>query len=107
MQILKDKIKELLKQFEEELKKTSSPPPIIHLYHYTSFSNFIRIINSRELCFTDYRHLNDPTEFLLSKSVLEKVIKEKKGDNSEICSEFLSDISDIVDKESFMKNRHL
>lgn len=44
------------------------------LYHYTNFNGLKGILENRELWFTDYNDLNDPTEYKLSLQVVERVI---------------------------------
>jgi hypothetical protein len=56
------------------------------LYHYTSSSAFLNIVNSGELWFTDYRYLNDLSElkYGISLFTAELNLREEKENNSAI-----------------------
>lgn len=95
--------------FSIKLIKQTSPSPQESLYHYTSFNNFERIIKTQELCFTDYRCLNDPTEILFSERILQETIKEESSSLEfeyfwEKCQNI---VSCFINKENFSKNRDL
>ncbi|MBY0462713.1 MAG: DUF2971 domain-containing protein [Alphaproteobacteria bacterium] len=106
---------ELISEFENDVKKIlediSTPSPSHILYHYTSFNNFsTRIIKNREFCYTDFRHLNDPTEVILSTEVLLKAVgsrKDKGGALERIFWQpFLDFFPAMLKPEDFEKVRH-
>ena len=106
---------ELISELENDVKKIlediSTPSPSHILYHYTSFNNFsTRIIKNREFCYTDFRHLNDPTEVILSTEVLLKAIKGRRGENDKLqeifWQPFLDTFPAILKPENFEKVRH-
>jgi len=99
--------KQFLSAFQQECEKILEDAcslPNNQLYHYTSFSNFQRIINNQILCFRDYRHLNDPTEILLSSNILKELIEEKiKKSVHPFWKEFSDIFYSVLDKEEFDK----
>lgn len=54
----------------------------VDLYHYTSLHALKSIIENKTIRLTDYRFLNDKTEFEFSSGVLRKCILEMKNDLS-------------------------
>jgi hypothetical protein len=106
---LKDYGDQLLKELKNDSMKHKSSPPANNLYHYTSFNNFLRIIKNQELCFTDYRHLNDPTEISLSETVLHEAIENKYKQSplgEKFWKPFLEFFSALITEESLNKVRH-
>ena len=92
------------------LENNISVPPREILYHYTSFNNFVkRIVGNREFCYTDFRHLNDPTEVILSTKVLLKIIENRKVQDEELQKVFWRPFCEIfpaiLNQENFHKVR--
>jgi hypothetical protein len=44
------------------------------LYHYTDGRGLLGIIGNRSMHFTDFRHLNDPSELTYGRELLEKIV---------------------------------
>jgi hypothetical protein len=62
---LQDAIDQFKRWAEEYLKAEQNKNTIIEtLYHYTDARGLEGIIKSGEIWFTDYRHLNDPSELV-------------------------------------------
>jgi hypothetical protein len=61
---MNDVLEELETQIKNYWNKFFGKAPHLLFYHYTDFDALYKILRFRELWFTDYRNLNDPSEYI-------------------------------------------
>jgi len=71
------------------------------LYHYTSIASLRGILTSTSFWFTDYRHLNDPTELVHGVSTAISVAKAIGMTRAGPVTEFLSLLIDLLRRQNF------
>ena len=64
------------KQFKQERKATRTPQDNV-VYHYTSLASLQKIVETTKIFATDYRLLNDKTEFQYGLQVLEVMLRRR------------------------------
>jgi hypothetical protein len=89
--------KEYLKRQDTE-NKVAEP-----LYHYTNAAGLRGIFESQQLWFTDYRHLNDPSEFLHGLEFARDVARRLKTGKDERAKFFLDQFIANFRRETFDK----
>jgi hypothetical protein len=55
--------------------------PTEPLYHYTDMGGFAGILNSKQIWFTDYRHLNDKTELVHGIDIAKAMLANRCGED--------------------------
>src|SRR5258705_9462145 len=50
------------------------------LYHYTTAAGLYGIVHSKSLWTTDYRFLNDPSEFRYGWNIVQRALESRKAD---------------------------
>lgn len=71
------------------------------LYHYTDAKGLRGIIENESFWFTDYRHLNDPTELHHGVNIAVEMIKNLPQPRNAPTGEFLELLADLLRKENF------
>jgi hypothetical protein len=72
--------------------------PSRRLYHYTNAAGLIGIIKSQEIWFTEYRHLNDPTELTYGIKIAKQVLATA-GANGAIARKFCAVTTGLLEPE--------
>lgn len=80
-------------RFEEKMLKELN---IQFLWHYTSSDSFIKIVNGKQLRYTDCLFLNDIEEFNYIFQVLDEYIKQNRKN-----ADFIKFLSDAMDKDNY------
>jgi Protein of unknown function (DUF2971) len=73
------------------------------LYHYTDARGLRGIFESQQLWFTDYRHLNDPSEFRHGLKIVRDIAGSLKQNAGDIKQFFLDQFIEILKPETFDK----
>jgi hypothetical protein len=73
------------------------------LYHYTDWRGLQGIVESQEIWFTDYRHLNDPSELIHGIDVAHQVAHELATVSNGLVRMFLETFVDMFSPENLSK----
>jgi hypothetical protein len=73
------------------------------LYHYTSAAGLKGILESESVWFTDYRHLNDPSEVIHGIDMSHDVIRDLKTGNDGRVGLFLDMLADLMSPANFSR----
>jgi hypothetical protein len=73
------------------------------LYHYTNVAGFRGIIESESAWFTDYRHMNDPSEIAHGIEMSHDVIREIKNGADGRLQLFLDCLADMMSPANFSR----
>jgi hypothetical protein len=71
------------------------------LYHYTDARGLKGIIESETIWFTDYRHLNDPSELTHGMEMARDVMNNSRGREDGHGREFLDCLADMLSTKNF------
>jgi Protein of unknown function (DUF2971) len=71
------------------------------LYHYTDARGLKGIIESETIWFTDYRHLNDPSELTHGIEMARDVMNNSRGREDAHGREFLDCLADMLSTKNF------
>ena len=88
-----DRLDKLSDKWLEDARvvKPSSVPA--EVYHYTDAAGLVGMLSAHEIWLTDFRFLNDRSEFVYAKTIVQNVTDEVCGqDASEICQQFIDRI---------------
>ena len=103
---LPSQFREAIREFKEWSEKKSDAEQEANkitntLYHYTNGLGLTGIFDSKSIWFTDYRHLNDPTEIEHGIEITRKVIKDLQKVATEREQRFLEFHYKIFVSENF------
>jgi Protein of unknown function (DUF2971) len=88
-------------QIESEQAQSTITVP---LYQYTGWSGLCGIIESQSVWFTDYRHLNDPSELVHGVMVAHEVLAALAQGADRRVGLFLQMVGDLLVPENFVGN---
>lgn len=89
---------------EDNLKSEDEKSKIITpLYHYTDARGLRGIFENQQIWFTDYRHLNDPSELLHGMQAAQEVASRMKSGADTRAQLFLDCFVDMFRRENFDK----
>jgi hypothetical protein len=83
---------------DAETKKNTIDTP---LYHYTDARGLKGIIESETIWFTDYRHLNDPSELTHGIKMAHDVMSNSRGREDPHGREFMDCLADMLSTKNF------
>jgi hypothetical protein len=74
------------------------------LYHYTDGRGLKGILENQTIWFTDYRHMNDPSELLHGVEMVKDVVRALANGADERVALFLKTVSDMFSAHNFSSN---
>ena len=104
-QALRDLVEQFRKWAESYLRSEQGKNTITDaLYHYTDGSGLRGILDSGRIWFTDYRHLNDPSELLHGIETVGDVSRGMANGADERVQHFLRTLTDMFQHPNLEKS---
>jgi hypothetical protein len=103
---LPQKLQEAVEQYDKWIKQVLEDEETAYkitepLYHYTNGVGLTGILSSRDLWFTDYRHVNDPSEMVHGIALVHDVIHQLESGCIGPIRRFLSTLATGVSQKNF------